>query len=45
MSFLIYVGIKPHFIETGTNLFKITYPGDLDFLESIYQSVYGEDKE
>jgi len=29
-------GIKPFFIETGTNLFKITYPGDLAILESIY---------
>ena len=37
-----YHGIKPHFIETGSNLFKITYPGDLEFLESIYQSIYGE---
>lgn len=33
-----YHGIKPHFIETESNLFKITYPGDLDVLESIYQS-------
>jgi len=31
-------GIKPYFIETGSNLFKITYPGDLDIIESIYQS-------
>lgn len=30
-------GIKPHFIETGSNLFKITYPGDLEIIESIYQ--------
>ena len=30
-------GIKPHFIETESNLFKVTYPGDLDFIESIYQ--------
>lgn len=30
-------GIKPHFIETESNLFKITYPGDLDIIESIYQ--------
>lgn len=29
-------GIKPHFIETGSNLFKVTYPGDLDVIESIY---------
>jgi len=33
-----YHGIKPHFIETGTNLFKITYPGDLVIIDSIYQS-------
>ena len=32
-----YHGIKPHFIETGTNLFKVTYPGDLDIIESIYK--------
>lgn len=31
-------GIKPHFIETGNNLFKVTYPGDLDVIESIYQA-------
>lgn len=29
-------GIKPHFIETESNLFKVTYPGDLDIVESIY---------
>lgn len=33
-----YHRLKPHFIETESNLFKITYPGDLDVLESIYQS-------
>lgn len=33
-----YYGIKPYFIETDSNLFKITYPGDLDIIESIYQS-------
>lgn len=33
-----YHKIKPHFIETESNLFKVTYPGDLDVLESIYQS-------
>lgn len=32
-----YYGIKPHFIETESNLFKVTYPGDLDILESIYK--------
>ncbi|WP_313070470.1 IspD/TarI family cytidylyltransferase [Lacrimispora sp.] len=31
-------GIKPHFIETGSNLFKVTYPGDLDIIESIYRT-------
>lgn len=29
--------IKPHLIETGTNLFKVTYPGDLNIIESIYK--------
>jgi 2-C-methyl-D-erythritol 4-phosphate cytidylyltransferase len=34
-----YFGIKPHFIETAeSNLFKITYPGDLEVIESIYKS-------
>lgn len=32
-----YHGVKPHFIATDTNLFKITYPGDLEIIESIYQ--------
>lgn len=32
-----YYGLKPHFIETESNLFKVTYPGDLDIIESIYQ--------
>lgn len=31
-------GVKPHFIETESNLFKITYPGDLEIIESIYKS-------
>lgn len=31
-------GIQPYFIETGSNLFKVTYPGDLDIIESIYLS-------
>ena len=39
-----YHGVKPHFIETGTNLFKVTYPGDLDIIESIYQSLLLEGK-
>ncbi|MBO4621779.1 MAG: 2-C-methyl-D-erythritol 4-phosphate cytidylyltransferase, partial [Paludibacteraceae bacterium] len=33
-----FYGIKPHFIETELNLFKITYPGDLDIIESIYKN-------
>lgn len=33
-----YHGIKPHFIETESNLFKITYPGDLEIIESIYKT-------
>lgn len=33
-----YYGVKPHFIETESNLFKITYPGDLDIIESIYKA-------
>lgn len=32
-------GIKPHLIETGQNLFKITYPRDVAVLESIYLSM------
>ena len=39
-----YHGVKPHFIETESNLFKITYPGDLDVLESIYKSQKREGK-
>jgi len=39
-----FYGIKPYFIETGTNLFKITYPGDMIIIESIYQSQFGEEK-
>ena len=35
-------GIKPHFIETGSNLFKITYPGDLEIIESIYKNLQEE---
>lgn len=33
-----YHGIKPHFIEAESNLFKITYPGDLEIIESIYKA-------
>ena len=37
-----YHGIKPHFIETGSNLFKVTYPGDLDIIECIYKKQIAE---
>ncbi len=37
-------GIKPHFIETDSNLFKVTYPGDLEIIESIYQKQLKETK-
>ena len=30
-------GIKPFFIETGQNLFKLTYQEDIAVLESLYQ--------
>jgi 2-C-methyl-D-erythritol 4-phosphate cytidylyltransferase len=30
-------GIKPFFIETGQNLFKLTYQEDIAILESLYQ--------
>ena len=33
-----HYGIKPHLIETESNLCKVTYPGDLDILESIYKA-------
>jgi len=33
-----YHGIKPYFIETENNLFKVTYLGDLQIIESIYQN-------
>ncbi len=35
-------GLKPYFIETGSNLFKVTYMGDLDIIESIYQAQIAE---
>lgn len=38
-------GIKPHFIETGSNLFKVTYPGDLDIIESIYRTQVKENSD
>lgn len=34
-----YHGIRPTFIETENNLYKITYPGDLLVIESIYQQM------
>lgn len=33
-------GIKPHFIETEANLFKVTYPGDMEIIEVIHRSIY-----
>lgn len=33
-----FYGIRPFFIETENNLFKVTYPEDLQILESIYQN-------
>lgn len=39
-----YHGVKPHFIETESNLFKITYPGDLDVIESIYKAQLNKNK-
>lgn len=40
-----YYGIKPHFVETESNLFKVTYPGDLDIIESIYRAQQEKKKE
>lgn len=37
-----FYNIKPHLIETGANLFKVTYPGDLDIIESIYKNQSNE---
>jgi len=34
-----FFNIKPFFIETGNNLYKVTYPGDLDIIESIYKQL------
>lgn len=36
-----YHGIKPTLIETENNLYKVTYPGDLLVIESIYQQMKG----
>ena len=30
-------GIKPHLIETDNNLFKVTYPGDMSIIETLYK--------
>lgn len=40
-----YHGIKPTLIETKNNLFKVTYPGDLMIIESIYQQMKEENNE
>lgn len=32
-------GIKPCFVETDQNLFKVTYPRDIAILESIYEQM------
>ena len=40
-----YHGVSPHFIETDSNLFKVTYPGDLEILEGIYRRIYPTDGE
>lgn len=34
-----YYGIKPTMIEADNNLYKVTYPGDLLVIESIYQNL------
>lgn len=38
-----YHGIKPTLVETENNLYKVTYPGDLQIIESIYQRLLGGD--
>lgn len=40
-----YHGIKPTLIETENNLYKVTYPGDLLIIESIYQQMKGVSNE
>ena len=40
-----YHGIKPTLIETVNNLYKVTYPGDLLIIESIYQQMKGSSNE
>ncbi len=34
-----YHGIRPYFIETGSNLYKVTYPGDMDMIEHLYRQL------
>lgn len=34
-----YHGIKPTLVETDNNLFKVTYPGDLQIIDSIFQQM------
>ncbi|MBR3646641.1 MAG: 2-C-methyl-D-erythritol 4-phosphate cytidylyltransferase [Lachnospiraceae bacterium] len=36
-------GVRPHLIETGQNLFKVTYPRDIAVLELIYQKMHEEE--
>ena len=31
--------INPHFIETGNNLHKVTYPEDLEIIKTLYESI------
>lgn len=40
-----YHGIKPTLIETENNLYKVTYPGDMMIIESIYQQMKEENNE
>ena len=32
-------GIKPTFVEGGDNLYKVTYPKDIAFLESFFDEL------
>ena len=34
-----YHGIKPHYLDTRRNLSKVTYPGDLDKIEILWQKM------
>ena len=40
-----FFGILPTLIETDNNLYKITYPGDLTIIESIYQRMKEDNHE